>query len=154
MRILVEPQLSRQRKVTRDSIALTLSWMMERTIECMAAFGYAPYPPLEDAEERRVGLSFNAGPKRSWHDRDRSSDRAVATRKTEQTRGVGWHERLMSAVAGAWSRMRHEWRVRLAISAMQALDDHTLRDIGVPRCQIEFSARHSDSCRWDKRERD
>jgi uncharacterized protein YjiS (DUF1127 family) len=42
-----------------------------------------------------------------------------------------------STLAGLWSNM-NQWRARRqAAVLLRELDDHTLRDIGVHRCEIE-----------------
>jgi uncharacterized protein YjiS (DUF1127 family) len=56
--------------------------------------------------------------------------------------------RIASPVVRLLSWMRHEWKLERAITDLRALDDHTLRDMGVPRCQIENLVRGYDYPAW------
>lgn len=48
-----------------------------------------------------------------------------------------WPAMVGSTLAGLWSNM-NQWRARRqAAELLRELDDHTLRDIGVHRCEIE-----------------
>jgi uncharacterized protein YjiS (DUF1127 family) len=48
-----------------------------------------------------------------------------------------WHAAIASTLAGLWSDI-HQWRERRhAALLLRELDDHTLRDIGIHRCEIE-----------------
>jgi uncharacterized protein YjiS (DUF1127 family) len=48
-----------------------------------------------------------------------------------------WPAMVGSTLAGLWSNM-NQWRARRqAAVLLRELDDHTLRDIGVHRCEIE-----------------
>jgi uncharacterized protein YjiS (DUF1127 family) len=49
-----------------------------------------------------------------------------------------------------WSvgvRLRHEWEVRRASFALEALDDAMLHDVGIPRGDIDYAARHGRGSR-------
>ena len=59
-----------------------------------------------------------------------------------------WLARLASALARFWLRLLRERHARLMIDELQALDDATLKDIGVYRCQIESMVRTGE---WAKR---
>jgi uncharacterized protein YjiS (DUF1127 family) len=48
-----------------------------------------------------------------------------------------WRAAIGSTLAGLWSDI-HQWRERRhAALLLRELDDHTLRDIGIHRCEIE-----------------
>jgi uncharacterized protein YjiS (DUF1127 family) len=48
-----------------------------------------------------------------------------------------WPATIGSTLAGLWSDI-HRWRERRhAALLLRELDDHTLRDIGIHRCEIE-----------------
>ena len=48
-----------------------------------------------------------------------------------------WRATIGSTLAGLWSNI-HRWRERRhAALLLRELDDHTLRDIGIHRCEIE-----------------
>jgi uncharacterized protein YjiS (DUF1127 family) len=50
--------------------------------------------------------------------------------------------RIASIPARLWSKIRHERKCRRTIAALEALDDQTLKDIGVLRYDIEQDVRH------------
>jgi uncharacterized protein YjiS (DUF1127 family) len=58
----------------------------------------------------------------------------------------GWSVSIKSALVEFRSRMRRERDRRVAIAELRALDDRTLLDIGISRCDIEYFARHGDRC--------
>ena len=49
-----------------------------------------------------------------------------------------------SSIARFWARMRRERNVRRTMVRLSALDDWTLKDIGLHRSQVESVARHGD----------
>jgi uncharacterized protein YjiS (DUF1127 family) len=55
-----------------------------------------------------------------------------------------WYASFTSPLVSFWSRLCRERRARLMIRGLQDLDDRTLRDIGIRRCEIEYFARHED----------
>jgi uncharacterized protein YjiS (DUF1127 family) len=55
-----------------------------------------------------------------------------------------WYASFTSPLASFWSRMCRERRTRLMIRGLEDLDDRTLRDIGIYRCEIEYFARLED----------
>jgi uncharacterized protein YjiS (DUF1127 family) len=50
---------------------------------------------------------------------------------------INWLARMASTVARFWSHRCQEQHVRLMSAELQALDDRTLKDIGIYRCEIE-----------------
>jgi uncharacterized protein YjiS (DUF1127 family) len=51
-----------------------------------------------------------------------------------------WSAPVKSQFAKFWSRTYRGRRTRLIVRALQDLDDRTLRDIGISRCEIEYLA--------------
>jgi uncharacterized protein YjiS (DUF1127 family) len=49
---------------------------------------------------------------------------------------------IASNVGRFWSRMRQERKYHAMIKGLESLDDRTLKDIGVPRGEIEYAVRH------------
>jgi uncharacterized protein YjiS (DUF1127 family) len=50
-----------------------------------------------------------------------------------------WKTTFASAVFRFWSRMRQKQKLGAMIRGLEALDDRTLKDIGIPRGQIRFA---------------
>ncbi len=68
----------------------------------------------------------------------------VARTQVPATVAPGWMASIRSVPAGFRSRMRR-WRDRhSAITEMRSLDDRSLRDIGISRCDIEYVVRRGD----------
>src|SRR5262249_48821853 len=54
---------------------------------------------------------------------------------------------IKTLIAAPWSYWRNEFEVRRTTRALAELDDHTLRDLGIPeRSQIEFTVRFCREC--------
>jgi uncharacterized protein YjiS (DUF1127 family) len=56
----------------------------------------------------------------------------------------GWSGTVTSCLTRFWSRICREWDVGSTVRGLQALDDQTLKDIGVHRSEIESVALHRD----------
>jgi uncharacterized protein YjiS (DUF1127 family) len=65
----------------------------------------------------------------------------LSGRSTAEKTYRTWITTIPSALVRFWIWMRHERATRLMRDALQALDDRTLKDIGIPRCQIEYAVR-------------
>ena len=53
-----------------------------------------------------------------------------------------WPARISSItriVAELWSKMRREHEIRRLSAAWETIDDRTLKDIGISRCEIEYA---------------
>jgi uncharacterized protein YjiS (DUF1127 family) len=77
-----------------------------------------------------------------------ASPRAIAAAMSRLLAGARRYARIASPVVRLLSRMRREWELQRAIMELKALDDLTLRDMGVPRCQIENLVRGYDHREW------
>ena len=142
---------------SRHNSAAAISWLATHLIEAFAAYGEAMNPcyvdpgypingekPVQDSERRRP-TEFEHRSEVQWLS-------AGVSRNTEspglsasvQTASPGLIAKTTSSVVRFWARSHAEWRVRLTIAELAALDDHTLKDIGLERCQIESVVRHSD----------
>ena len=64
--------------------------------------------------------------------------RRLATTRTEDPGRQAWSEYLLGKL---WTRMLRSYRARRARASLEALDNRTLRDIGVSRREIEQLAR-------------
>jgi uncharacterized protein YjiS (DUF1127 family) len=66
--------------------------------------------------------------------------------ETARAAPLGWSASITALLAKFRSRIRRERDSRLAIAELRALDDRTLRDLGISRCDIEYFARPGDVC--------
>jgi uncharacterized protein YjiS (DUF1127 family) len=54
-----------------------------------------------------------------------------------------WKPNIASALFRFWSRTRQKQKQRAMIRGLEALDDRTLNDFGIPRGQIEYAVSHA-----------
>jgi uncharacterized protein YjiS (DUF1127 family) len=76
--------------------------------------------------------------------RSDASPRSIAARMSWLLAAMRRSARTASPVVRLVSWMRREWELKRAIMDLKALDDYKLRDMGVPRCQIENLVRGYD----------
>lgn len=69
------------------------------------------------------------------------------TSHSSQTAARGIFRRLGATVAGAYVALDRERRVRITLGHLHRLSDHSLRDIGLARDEIEHVIR-DQSTRW------
>ncbi len=69
---------------------------------------------------------------------------APATRADASVARVTWRTRAMALVAGLWSLVRREIEFSRARRKLEALDDRLLKDMGVPRSEIDHLVRRND----------
>ena len=50
----------------------------------------------------------------------------------------------MSRLARFWSKLCREWEVSSTVRRLEALDDRTLKDMGLDRSEIQSVAQHRD----------
>lgn len=151
------PESKYEPDASRRPIATAWSWLVARLIEGFAAYGQGMHPSFVDLgecidgrklewdsqrrpqtqDEHRSEMPWlNLSHPRTSRDADRSSRAPAAS--------PGSHARHTSPVSRFWARIRHERRVRQTITKREALDDQTLKDIGIHRCQAESIVRHGD----------
>lgn len=69
--------------------------------------------------------------------RSKSSFHIIRSFSTARAANSGWLASIRSAITGMWSTIR-QWRAtRRAIAELRTLDDRSLRDIGLLRCEID-----------------
>jgi uncharacterized protein YjiS (DUF1127 family) len=152
------PQAQSKPDALRRPIATTMSRLLER-FEGSAAHGEALYPSFSDPGElidRQEPDSDSQscrqtqdehGNKAPWLNASHPRTSADPGRSTRaQTASPGWSARIASSVARFWSSMHRERAAWLATKMLEALDDRTLKDIGLHRSQIASVVRHGDRC--------
>ena len=72
---------------------------------------------------------------------------ASLTSRRPQVAAKGLFGRLGAAVSGAYAAFDRERRVRITLGHLRRLSDHSLRDIGLARDEIEHVIR-DQSARW------
>jgi uncharacterized protein YjiS (DUF1127 family) len=127
-----------------------VSWLLTGVVESFAANAEDMYPGLTEPSDYvdRQELTQNSHPRRqvtAEHEGEAGPRHAVqpfsfeSRPSPEDAPGPRpcRSTRIISAIAKLRSRMRHARQTRLAIARLQALDDRTLKDIGIRLCQIE-----------------
>jgi uncharacterized protein YjiS (DUF1127 family) len=139
---------------SRFSVAAALSWLASCFIDGFAAYGEAMGPGCAEASTL------------SGCQEGHRNSRARGYNRNEQRPDISWLAEIgpLSLVASArsvgkqtvspvrssqiitrfWSRVRRERQVSRVVATLSALDDRTLKDIGIHRSQIESVARHGD----------
>jgi len=136
----------------RHPVTAALSWLAACLIEGFAAYGHAAYghaiyPGFVDP----LGIDDHHEPSRgSQGQSEHESEAPCPIASYPRATPGGWIERVKSAVVRVWSSMRSEWQVRRTMTELCRLDDRTLKDIGLHRCQIGSAGRDRDHYdRWD-----
>lgn len=151
------PESKSEPDASRRPVATAVCWLVARLIEGFAAYGQGMHPSFVDLGEcidgRKLEWDSQCRPhtedehrsEMPWLNLSRPRTSGDADRSSRaQTASPGWHARDTSPVFRFWARMRHERRVRQTITKLEALDDQTLKDIGIHRCQVESIVRHGD----------
>ena len=126
--------------------------------QCLGGTIAAPVCPAYDR-----GAAFFQGLGRSWNaDRtrvlwrageytgrlylakDRDSARRAETARTNFAGPRAWITSTTSIITELWSKVLREREIRRIRAAWRAIDDRTLKDIGISRYEIEYArdARH------------
>jgi uncharacterized protein YjiS (DUF1127 family) len=141
-------QTTSGRSTAWQALVAAMSPAMNQVIEGLAAYGEAMYllAPSEQAYTRH-------------HDRSALTDQRPLVRgrpaalppppaagfaRPETTTSAPWSSRIAVRLAGLRSALWRGWQQRRAIEALEALDDRTLRDIGLSRPQIAHAIRHGN----------
>jgi uncharacterized protein YjiS (DUF1127 family) len=132
-----------------------MSWTIAQVLAGCAAYAQAMYPTTIETEPRQrmdspAGEPGELVPLRQPH-KPRSGAAAVAVEYIvrSETARVDPAGRPAS-IASLWEKFRSSMgrrrARRLAIAELRALDDRSLQDIGLSRCDIERVARHGERC--------
>jgi uncharacterized protein YjiS (DUF1127 family) len=136
----------------RGPMARAISWLAACVLEGLAAYGEGMYPGFADPGERLDYRNTETTTQPRSDAQSEHEDGGLLLRPTtgspvgqeHGTRRAGvarvW---IMSPVGRSWSWMRREWEVGRTIAALQKLDDRTLKDVGLNRCQIESVVRYA-----------
>lgn len=112
-------------------------------------------PPRETsaANKDRVTLYLVPNPaQRTEDDSPAENGLAMATaapspQEIEPRRRWNWLSSCCEVVAAIWAHKRRERKIRQAINALAALDDSTLKELGIhDRDQIEDAVRYGNDC--------
>jgi uncharacterized protein YjiS (DUF1127 family) len=99
-----------------------------------------------DSHSDRTRVLTPAGeyPSRRGPGRDRPSARRAETVRTDFAGRRAWITSITSILIELWSRMLREREIRRIRASWEAIDDRTLKDIGISRYEIEYArdARH------------
>jgi uncharacterized protein YjiS (DUF1127 family) len=110
--------------------AAVRSWLIDAAIEGLALSAATLHREFfrwgEHAHRRDLGKDRLDGP---------DADTAPADFAVWRV----WINSTASIVAELWSRMRREREIRRISAAWEAIDDRTLKDIGISRCEIEYA---------------
>jgi uncharacterized protein YjiS (DUF1127 family) len=154
MQIMEQLQADQTPAFRRDRSALqrAMSWLSTLLIESFAASAQAMYPvcPLSDE-----AVEENAEPALQVPHQAESESDPVLPNGTQpssfddwlsmekvSTGSFGWSARVRSRAVRLWSSGCRACQRRRAITELDALDDLTLKDIGIHRCQIKSVMRH------------
>jgi uncharacterized protein YjiS (DUF1127 family) len=136
-----------------------LSWTFAQALAGCAAYAEAMYPGLADAQSEHgngglvrsdmrsvaAGESGRAG-SISLPRQTAPSAPAVQTESAARPEPTRSAVSIASLIGQFRSRMRGRRERRLAIAELQALDDRSLRDIGISRSDIAYIVRRGDRC--------
>jgi uncharacterized protein YjiS (DUF1127 family) len=142
---------------SRRPIAAAMYWLVAQLIEAFAAHGEGIHPgpayqgeliddqELEQGSQRHCQTQDERWSEVPWLNATRVwTSEELGESARPQTDRPGWSRRITARVARFWSRMHSKQSARLAITRLETLDDHMLKDIGIHRCQIESGVRHGD----------
>ena len=140
---------------SRRPIGTATPWLVACIIKGFAAYAQGMYPSFAGRGEfiDREELERNSQPRRHadnghggeapWLNASHSPTSGNSKRSARaQTASPGWSARITSPVARFWSSIRRALGARQRITQLEALDDRTLKDIGISRYQIERFETH------------
>jgi uncharacterized protein YjiS (DUF1127 family) len=155
------PQPRSESNASRHPIATAMSWLVAQFIEGCAAYGEAVYPCLLDLAEHDRDQEPERDSQRRWQAQVEyrselpwpSTTPALKSEDSKRsakalTIPTGSDARVASVATRFWARIRRKRQTGLTIARLEALDDRTLKDIGIHQSQIESTVRHGDRYEW------
>lgn len=133
-----------------------MSWTIAEVLAGCAAYAQAMYPcVIEDEPRERLGIAAPTTsepvalpPTRGY--RSVAADPVVVAYIVRSETPRVDPPRWSALIAGLWREFRseigREIARRRAIAELRALDDRSLRDVGLSRCDIDRVARYGDRC--------
>jgi uncharacterized protein YjiS (DUF1127 family) len=141
----------------RSFLSVAFSWLLNWAIEGFAAYAEATCPALREPGAARrefkepipqprlvIPNEATSEPTPPRASRSRLPQRDVGSGRALFARS-GWTAATAVRMWSRWRRARDRW---CTIEALQALDDWTLRDIGLHRSQIAGVARYEIPWTW------
>jgi uncharacterized protein YjiS (DUF1127 family) len=131
-----------------------MSWTIARVITGCADYTRA-MGPISEPDERidhRLPTGELEAPgqpqpsPRAWSSATAIPTGCIARTEAARANARAWGASIRSLLAGFRSCIRQGRGRRLAIIELRALDDRSLRDIGISRCDIEYLASRGDRC--------
>jgi uncharacterized protein YjiS (DUF1127 family) len=102
----------------------------------------ASWQPVGDVWQGITLQSFNV----ALHPGLQRPASAIEPRATSRfVRLVFWSR---STITAGMQAVARQWRASRTVAALERLDDATLKDLGICRCEIEYLARTRPSARW------
>jgi uncharacterized protein YjiS (DUF1127 family) len=131
-----------------------MSWTIAQVVTGCAEYARAmgPISELDERIDHRPPTGEFEGPDQPQPSPGaRSSATAIPTgciarMEAARANSPAWGASVRSLLAGFRSCIRQGRGRRLAIIELRALDDRSLRDIGISRCDIEYLASRGDRC--------
>jgi uncharacterized protein YjiS (DUF1127 family) len=153
------PQSKFRQNAVRGPIARAISRIGACVLEGFAAYGEAMYPNFADPDERVDYQNTEADAQPRSEAQNEHEDGGQLLPKTGSPLGSSplgqeyWHTQGGAPhqpsrldhfpVARLWSWMHQEWEMDRTIGALRTLDDRTLKDLGLYRCQTESVVRNA-----------
>ena len=98
--------------------------------------------PFGFEDQARIWRSVAPGREHQFSEIDTFAPEDSAPRKKQRNWFLAWKATIASNLGRFWLRARREQNYRAMIKGLESLDDRTLKDIGIPRGQIEYAVRH------------
>jgi uncharacterized protein YjiS (DUF1127 family) len=149
------------RNASRRPVARARVWLVALFVDSFATCGEAMYPGLVVSGEIIDGERLERSSLPRWQAQDQHETAApwlnASRPQTSEDSGrsagtqpasAGWRGRITSRVTRFWSTMRRNRQAWLTATALEALDDRTLKDIGLHRSHIESVAWYRDRYHW------
>jgi uncharacterized protein YjiS (DUF1127 family) len=148
------PQSQSEPDAARRPIAAAMSWLATCVIEGFAAYGEAMYfvDPSEVIDRRDLERNLQARDRHEnevpWMSAGCPPFEDFEQQPRTQTTFSAWSARLTSGAIRFLSRIRRDPQRAPTIATLEALDDRTLRDIGILRSPDDSVAGYRDQYNW------